>query len=363
MTPTLDDLRRYAVARTLFAPTTLARAIEQLGFVQADPIRAPARAQDLILRHRVRNYRAGDLERRYARLPVEEDFFVNYGFMPRTVQRLMHPRTFRTQLSASHRKRAQAILDHMRDRRPLHPRKIEALFAQGKVTNAWGGSSNATTHLLDAMHYRGMLRVARRVSGTRLYAAQSYLPGAERDAGLDMLIDVLALTYSPLPLRTLHVLARRLALSAPQWRDGITGALRRAKERLGHARVGDTDWFWSAGEDPRSHGDLRADAVRLLTPFDPIVWDRERFELLWGWMYRFEAYTPPAKRKLGYYALPLLWHDRIVGWSNVRVESEKLVSDFGYVAGKAPKDAAFRQALDEELERMRQFLSLPLRRG
>ena len=71
---TLDDLRRFAVARSLFAPTTLRRAIARMGFVQADPIRAPARAQDLILRHRVKarktaasraeGYRAGDLERR-----------------------------------------------------------------------------------------------------------------------------------------------------------------------------------------------------------------------------------------------------------------------------------------------------------
>ena len=49
--PTLDALRRYAIARTLFKPTTLPRAIARLGFVQADPIRAPARAQDLTLRH------------------------------------------------------------------------------------------------------------------------------------------------------------------------------------------------------------------------------------------------------------------------------------------------------------------------
>jgi len=76
-TPTLDDLRRYAVARTLGPPTTLARAIARFGFVQADPIRAPARAQDLTLRHRVAGYVAGDLERRYARLDVHEDFFVN----------------------------------------------------------------------------------------------------------------------------------------------------------------------------------------------------------------------------------------------------------------------------------------------
>ena len=61
MTLTLDHLRRYAVARSLFKPTTLSRAIQRLGFVQADPIRAPARAQDLTLRHRVAGYRAGDL--------------------------------------------------------------------------------------------------------------------------------------------------------------------------------------------------------------------------------------------------------------------------------------------------------------
>src|SRR5213082_1175611 len=92
MTIDLETLRRYAVARSLFAPTTLSRAISRLGFVQADPIRAPARAQDLTLRHRVAGYRAGDLERGYASLDVHEDFFVNYGFVTRAVQILMHPR-------------------------------------------------------------------------------------------------------------------------------------------------------------------------------------------------------------------------------------------------------------------------------
>src|SRR5687768_10878292 len=77
----LAELRSFAISRSLFAPTTLKRAIERLGFVQADPIRAPARAQDLILMQRVKGYRAGDLERRYAELGIEEDFFVNYGFL------------------------------------------------------------------------------------------------------------------------------------------------------------------------------------------------------------------------------------------------------------------------------------------
>jgi uncharacterized protein YcaQ len=89
----LVDLRRQAIHRTLFRPTTLPRALARLGFVQADPIRAPARAQDLTLRHRVTGYRAGDLERRYPRLAIEEDFFVNAGFITRELHALMHPRT------------------------------------------------------------------------------------------------------------------------------------------------------------------------------------------------------------------------------------------------------------------------------
>ena len=51
------------------------------------------------------------------------------------------------------------------------------------------------------------------------------------------------------------------------------------------------------------------DEVRLLAPFDPVVWDRRRFEVFWGWAYRFEAYTPAPKRVRGYYALPLMWGD------------------------------------------------------
>ncbi len=90
--PSLQQLRRYAIARSLFKATSLPRAIARLGFVQADPMRAPARAQDLILAHRVKDYRAGDLERRYPRLAIEEAFFVNYGFVPRETLALLHPR-------------------------------------------------------------------------------------------------------------------------------------------------------------------------------------------------------------------------------------------------------------------------------
>src|SRR6266404_4242885 len=139
---TLDDLRRFAIAHSLSTPTTLKRVLHKLGFVQADPIRAPARAQDLILRHRVSDYRADDLERRYAQLGIEEDFFINYGFMPRALNALMHPRSVSSLRSPWARspfwkKRAKALLEFVRARQEAHPRDVDAHFAHGRVTNYW----------------------------------------------------------------------------------------------------------------------------------------------------------------------------------------------------------------------------------
>ena len=363
---TLDDLRRFAVTRSLFAPASLKRAVNQLGFIQADPIRAPARAQDLMLRHRVKDYRAGDLERLYPKLGIEEDFFIVYGFVTRPLQALMHPRSLsdvrdiHRPWSAAHRKQAQCLLEFVRERGTVHPREVDDHFSRGKVTNYWGGSSNATTHLLAAMHYRGMLRVARRESGIRVYACHQHgaepLDAAERQTRMDALVDAAVQIYAPLPAACLWKVVRRLRYAAPQWRSELKIALQRAKQRLAHTQIDGVDWYWPAAEDP-TRGEPQ-DTVRLLAPFDPVVWDRDRFELLWGWGYRFEAYTPAPKRKLGYYALPLLWRDRVLGWSNVAVKNGELEARFGYVESLPPRDRAFNRELVAELDRMRTFLGL-----
>ncbi len=354
---TLDDLRRFAVAHSLFTPTTLKRALHKLGFVQADPIRAPARAQDLTLRHRVKDYRAGDLERRYPKLGIEEDFFVNYGFVTKSIQALMHPRSdtgvpaeSRSPWPAARRKQAQLLLEFVRERGAVHPREVDEHFSHGTVRNYWGGSSNATTHLLDAMHYRGLLRVARREGGIRIYTAHQHGLGptdaAARRERIDALVDVAVRIYAPLPGACLSFLVRRLRFAVPQWHGELKSALQRAKQRLSHTRVDGVDWYWPAEEDAARCAPQ--DTVRLLTPFDPVVWDRDRFELLWGWVYRFEAYTPAPKRKRGYYALPLLWRDRVIGWGNLSVKNGELKSEFGYVESHhhmiAPSSANLRRS-------------------
>jgi uncharacterized protein len=285
----------------------------------------------------------------------------------RKLQALMHPRPDATVPAGggeawppARRKRARDLLAFVRERGVVHPREVDAHFAHGTVRNYWGGSSNATTQLLDAMHYRGSLRIVRREGGVRLYAPHQHGSGpldtAELHARLDALVDAVIRLYAPLPASTLPFFVRRLRFAVPQWRGEITGALQRAKARLAHARVDGVGWYWPADDEPAA---ARTDEkVRLLAPFDPVVQDRARFELLWGWVYRFEAYTPPPKRKLGYYALPLLWRERVIGWGNLAVKGEELEAAIGYVSGRPPRDRAFKAGLEAELEKMRAFLGL-----
>jgi uncharacterized protein YcaQ len=362
---TIEALRQFVVARNFPKPTTLRRALERIGFVQADPIRAPARAQDLILRLRVNNYRAGDLDRKYTSLDIEEDFFINYGYVTRALQTLMHPRA-ESRVPAddigrgwpvAQRRRAKLLLEFVRDRGVVHPREVDENFSHGKVTNYWGGSSNATTHLLDAMHYRGMLRVVRREKGIRLYSAHQHSNGAQLDrvASLDALADVVIQIYAPLPAPSLSSYLRRLRYAAPQWKDSINDVIKSAKERLAAVTVDGMTWYFPKDEEPLFSAPEGDETVRLLAPFDPVVHDRSRFELLWGWVYRFEAYTPVVKRKLGYYAMPLLWRNHVIGWANLNVRAGELDAEFGYVKSK-PRSGVFKRELDREMDRVHSFL-------
>ena len=361
MSITLDDLRRFTVARNFPKPATLNDVLQRIGFVQADPIRAPARAQDLILRHRVKNYHAGDLERRYETLDIEEDFFVNYGYVTRTLQSLMHPRSNSpgSPWPRGQKKQAKLLLDFVRERGAAHPREVDEQFAHGLVTNYWGGSSKATTHLLDAMQYTGLLRVVRREKGIRIYAAHQHnsipLTAAERRSRVDTLVDVVVRIYAPLPGSSLSYYVGRLRYAAPQWKNELPSALQRARQRLAHERVEGVDWYWPADESAVRHP--VKDEVKILAPFDPVVHDRARFERLWDWAYRFEAYTPVPKRKFGHYAMPLLWREHVIGWANLSINNGELKADVNYVRSP-PRERAFKRELDAELDRVREFLRL-----
>ncbi|MCG7360777.1 winged helix DNA-binding domain-containing protein [Roseomonas sp. ACRSG] len=356
---TLEQLRARARLATLFPPTTLSDALQRLGFVQADPIRAPARAQDLILRQRVQGYRAGDLDRAFTRMGLEEDFLYAYGFMPGETRHLLHPRPDLEGPAGTHAPAGLAaeVLDFVRQHGPTHPRDLEERFGRERAVNGWGGFSKATTLALESLHHFGLLRVAHRRDGIRIYApAPAPPPPAEAAARARQAVLLVARVLAPVPAPSLRgalaLVARRnpgLGPLAPV----VTAALKAGE--LERASVDGEQYLWPAAEDDWRDRPVPRD-VRLLAPFDPLVWDRRRFEHLWGWAYRFEAYTPPQQRQFGYYALPLLWGDAVIGWANATLVEGGLRVVPGY-ATRAPRSQAFQRALEAEMARLERFLT------
>ncbi|MFC4637284.1 DNA glycosylase AlkZ-like family protein [Deinococcus hohokamensis] len=352
-----------AAAFATFGPrTSLQRTLDRLGFVQADPIRAPARAQDLTLMQRVRGYRAGDLERLYPALDAEEDVLPNYGFVPRRVQALLHPREpGPTRVERAHPDLLAALRVLLAERAELHPREAAAAVGQGRVVNAWGGQSSASTRALEALHYRGEARVLRRVGGVRIYGPAPHLealrasplPEQERLRGA---VQLLADLYGPLPEASLRYLVGLSHFGLPHLHTGLRAVFRdMVRGELAGAVVDGVRYVWPAGSAAEPAQTPRG--VRIVGPFDPLVWDRRRFAHLHGWTYRFEAYTPAAKRTMGYYALPVFQAERAVGWANLKVEAGELRADFGWSAG-VRETAALRRGLGSELARYRVFLGL-----
>ncbi len=346
---TLDSLRRHAIATSLFPPTTLRRAIQRLGFVQADPIRSPARAQDLILRHRVTNYHAGDLESKYPSLKLEEDYLYAYGFMPQSTWRLLHPRASQAP-SASEQRVLEIVSAHKR----IHPRELEVYLGRDRELNGWGSYSKATTRSLQALHHRGFLRIAGRDKGIRLYEPTAVVhEPLESSERLRQLVLLIASILAPLPDRSLRETLRHLGYSAPHLEGrlrAVTALL--ASGDLDSAEVDGLRYVWPAGRITAKKPEAM---VRFLAPFDPIVWDRRRFEHFWGWSYRFEAYTPPPKRKLGYYAMPMLWGEDVIGWVNISYRAKELSVEPGFVKSQ-PAGRAFKTEFEAETERFCSFL-------
>lgn len=360
--PTAADLRA-AAWRTLTPQPSVQAALDRMGFLQADPIRAPARAQDLTLLARVPGYRAGELERRYAELDAEEDMLPNYGFVPRVVQALLHPREVAAgRVELEHPGLLEEVRARLDGGEELHPRDLAAALGRGRTVNAWGGQANATTRILGALHYRGEARVTRRVGGVRVYGPAPHLaalrgsplPEAER---LRRAVQLLAALYGPLPEASLRYLVSLSGFGFPHLRGELKAALKGAvKEELAGATVDGVKYVWTAEQTPADADAPRG--VRIVGPFDPLVWDRRRFEHLHGWPYRFEAYTPAAKRRLGYYALPVLAAGRAVGWANLKVDGGELEADLAFTPNFR-QTAALRKDLEAELNRYRAFLIGP----
>jgi uncharacterized protein len=324
----LDDPRRKATADALYG------LIERLGFVQIDSINVVERAQHLTLAARMQGYRPALLERLLER---DRRLFEHWTHDAAAIPTLWYPHWH--QRFERYRRRVldhpwwrervgenpQAVIEHVRARLraegPLMTKDFEDERPEGTDTAWWGWKPAKAA--LEYLWRTGEVAVARRVSFHKVYdLTERVLPQA-------------------------HTAPR------PGPEEDVDWACRSALERLGVATPAEIAAFWRSVslEEARDWGaraaargeivqvlaegidgaapqrsyslpdwEARAAALpappprlRILSPFDPILRDRARALRLFGFDYRFEAFVPAPQRRWGYYILPLLEGERLVG--------------------------------------------------
>jgi uncharacterized protein len=323
---TPEAARRIAVDRQGFAGrrrrATLAEveaAIERLGCVQIDSVSAVERAHRLTIASRVGRLPPGALNqlRREGRvfeywahaaclLPIAE-----WRYFDRIRRTREHP--WWSGVLAEHAALADRVLAAIAERGPL-----SAGAFGGAGTGYWNWTP--AKRVLEALWTAGDIAVAERRGFERLYdLTERVIPAEHRTAPPDDDETIRHLVARTLRARGV-VTRRRLAdyyrLSQRDVR-GPVADLVAAGEAIA-CRVGE----WEALCDPRAAAAAETPPAPrtavLLCPFDNLVWDRDETERLFGFFHRLEIYVPEPKRVWGYYVLPLLVGDRIVGRADVR---------------------------------------------
>jgi uncharacterized protein YcaQ len=251
------------------------------------------------------------------------------------------------------------ILERLREEGPLRARDIEDRASTPWTSGGWSNERNVA-RMLDVMWIRGEVGISRREGAQRVWDLMERCLPADAPPG-ELPEPALTRRAAALAVRALGV-ARPGHIRAHFTRGRYPGlpealdALRAegVLERVGVEGLGD-DW-WVHADDVdflRSPGDFRPRTV-LLSPFDNLLCDRARTEKLFGFSHRLEIYTPKAKRRWGYFVLPVLDGDRLVARCDLALDraAGRLVAHAVHAEPGAPRGKRLPRAIRRELERL-----------
>ncbi len=350
---TLPQARQIAVRAQLLhrsRPTDVVETVRQLTLLQIDPTAAIAPNADLVLWSRIgSSYRPEHLK---AALEQDRSLFeLDALIRPIDDLRLFRadmatrPRGVRARewLEANSRFRID-ILDRLRDAGPLRSRDIADTSAVPWASTGWTNNRNVT-QMLEILVLRGEIAISRREGRERFWdlAERVYPPSGEvfpleealhvRDERRLRALGIARPKAPEMPMEPIHVGAAGVEATI----DGVPGTWRVDPEALDGPFEGRT---------------------ALLSPFDRLIHDRVRAQALFGFEYVLEMYKPAAQRRWGYFALPILSGDRLVGKVDALADRRNGRLVVNAVHEDVPFDAQVRDAVERELDDLAAWLRL-----
>jgi uncharacterized protein YcaQ len=361
VTVTAEEARRFLVARHFLAPARsltggldgVLEVFRKLGSIQFDPVAVAGRNHDLVLHARVAGYEPAWCDVLYERREIFETTNKALSFIPtgefpwfRLGWGRKGPR-FHAQALAENAAVAERVLERIRANGPLSSAEFER--ESGPTKNWFGMPENAVRAVLEAYTVTGVVGLARRDGNLRYYDLLERLLPAE-----------LLAREVPERDQLRHKLLSRYRAHGLLGAGGAGGTfarianpperneLRKELVELGALVLVDVEGvrgkrFVLAEELALLQAPLEpTPSVAFVAPFDSLLWDTALLASLFNFDYVWEGFFPPAKRRWGYYVLPIIFGDRFVGRIEPRIDRDRArveVLDVWWEDGFAPRRA------------------------
>ena len=304
-------------------------AVRTLEFVQEDSINVCGRIHDLILWARVKNYAPTDLHAvlygpnrqafeyyfpNLCVLPMED-----YPFLVRAMQARANGVGPWHGLTDEEKPVAEKLMAHLDEHGPLRTRQADT--SDGHTVSGWGMRQSVASRVMEKLWLHGHLMVARRENFERWF---------DRTTRLHPPVTTVVLPSEAeqhIHLARKRFRVRRLFRRPRPADAALLGGIEKAFGRV-HVEGDPKPWYalaedenalQVAGEQAQAENGGEK-TVHLLAPLDPLVYDRERLRSVWNFDYIWEVYTPQAKRKWGYYVMPVLYGDDLAARLDCKID-------------------------------------------
>jgi uncharacterized protein YcaQ len=378
--------RRIALAAQGFAdprpePGTVAsrhlqRVLDRVAVVQVDSVNVLVRSHYLPFYSRLGRYDRALLDRARDQAPrrlvecwAHEASLVSPALWPLVAARMRDPAnmwpTIR-RFAEQHPDVVESVCAEVELRGPMTARQVQAALAhdQPRRTDHWGWNWSDVKVALEYLFRAGRISSAgRSTQFERRYAGLAHVAPARRlgewlaplDADpAETVRDLILVAAAACGVATEGDLADYFRIARAPARAAIAALV--AEGQLEPVTV--AGWSRPAYLHVDARRPRRVHVEALVSPFDSLVWHRERTEALFGIRYRIEIYTPVAQRVYGYFVLPFLYGDRVVARCDVKADRAAGVLRLQRLTWEPDAPAAAREALDRELDSLAGWLGL-----